>query len=72
MRNRFFVASGLTGTPTKETQQPIGGWNVLTGEPVDIACKQELERLIGLCEAPAVLWCGDEPIRAAEPFGMIA
>ena len=33
----------------------------------------EIERLIGLCEAPALLWQADTgPARAPEPFGMIA
>jgi hypothetical protein len=33
----------------------------------------EIERLIGLCEAPATLWRRDaEPAREPEPFGMIA
>jgi hypothetical protein len=33
----------------------------------------EIERLIGLCEAPALLWEPDPgPARAPEPFGMIA
>ncbi len=33
----------------------------------------EIERLIALCEAPAVLWRSDPaPERAPEPFGMIA
>jgi len=33
----------------------------------------EIERLIGLCEAPSLLWCRDDvPARAPEPFGMIA
>jgi hypothetical protein len=33
----------------------------------------EIERLIALCEAPALLWCRESPpARAPEPFGMIA
>jgi hypothetical protein len=33
----------------------------------------EIERLIGLCEAPSLLWCPDvAPAREPEPFGMIA
>jgi hypothetical protein len=33
----------------------------------------EIERLIALCEAPALLWCRDPaPAREPEPFGMIA
>lgn len=33
----------------------------------------EIERLIALCEAPALLWLTEpEPVRAPEPFGMIA
>jgi hypothetical protein len=33
----------------------------------------EIERLIGLCEAPALLWTRDSaPSREPEPFGMIA
>jgi hypothetical protein len=33
----------------------------------------EIERLIGLCEAPATLWRRDaEAAREPEPFGMIA
>ena len=33
----------------------------------------EIERLIALCEAPALLWCREPPApRAPEPFGMIA
>jgi hypothetical protein len=31
----------------------------------------ENERLIALCEGPALLW-HDEPARKPEPFGMIA
>jgi len=33
----------------------------------------EIERLIALCEAPALLWRKEPaPVRAPEPFGMIA
>ena len=33
----------------------------------------EIERLIALCEAPALLWQSDTaPAREPEPFGMIA
>ena len=43
--------------------------------PVDFVSLSgdEIERLIGLCEAPALLWCRDSaPTREPEPFGMIA
>ena len=33
----------------------------------------EIERLIALCEAPALLWCSEPAsARDPEPFGMIA
>ncbi|HEV3018231.1 MAG TPA: hypothetical protein VGY49_04360 [Burkholderiaceae bacterium] len=33
----------------------------------------EIERLIALCEAPALLWTDEAaPAREPEPFGMIA
>ena len=66
MRSGFSVASGSGSTPSAETQQP---GVLFIGDPVG---KDELERLIGLCEAPGLLWCHDEATRAAEPFGMIA
>jgi hypothetical protein len=46
-----------------------------TMRPVDFVSLSgdEIERLIGLCEAPALLWCRDSaPTREPEPFGMIA
>ena len=47
-----------------EAQHPVDFIN-LSGD--------KIERLIGLCEAPALLWCRDPaPAREPEPFGMIA
>jgi hypothetical protein len=45
------------------------------GGPADFTqlAGDEIERLISLCEAPAVLWRHETaPAREPEPFGMIA
>jgi hypothetical protein len=69
MLNRF--VSNVSVVPAEEAVSdafdpavPVD-FNRLSGD--------EIERLLGLCEAPALLWY-QEPatMRAPEPFGMIA
>jgi hypothetical protein len=50
--------------------------NCIDSEACEACCplaNDETERLIALCEAPALLWHHEPaPARAPEPFGMIA
>jgi len=70
MSNRFCskpvrTAAPATENPTPDSTPAVADFNRLSGD--------EIERLIALCEAPALLWRHEpEPARAPEPFGMIA
>ena len=71
MQNRFRATASCEAAATGaalasgESTTVLADFRLLSGD--------EIERLIGLCEAPALLW-RDEPVpgRAPEPFGMIA
>ena len=72
MLNRSCSVASPAATPIEENPAsdaidttPAADFNSLSGD--------EIERLIALCEAPALLWEPDPgPARAPEPFGMIA
>ncbi|HEX4585317.1 MAG TPA: hypothetical protein VH183_10840 [Burkholderiaceae bacterium] len=69
MLNRF-------GSNTSDARTPVGEQDTLDPScPADFnrLSGDEIERLIALCEAPALLWHHEPaPARAPEPFGMIA
>jgi hypothetical protein len=72
MLNRF--GSNLSDVPTSVVERPASD-AFDPGVPADFnrLSGDEIERLIGLCEAPALLWYHEPaPMRAPEPFGMIA
>ena len=61
------AAAAAAENPTPDSTPGVADFNDLSGD--------EIERLIALCEAPALLWRHEhepEPARAPEPFGMIA
>ena len=71
MNNRFSAKASSEAVPAdadpaaRDYKTVLADFKLLSGD--------EIERLIGLCEAPALLW-RDDPIqtRSPEPFGMIA
>jgi hypothetical protein len=69
MSNRFCPTARTTApaseNPASHDTTRVADFNRLSGD--------EIERLIALCEAPALLWRHEPaPARAPEPFGMIA
>jgi hypothetical protein len=72
MLNRFCAKANREAAPGREDPAPEAG---STTVPADfrLLSGDEIERLIGLCEAPSLLWRDDPvPEREPEPFGMIA
>jgi hypothetical protein len=72
MLNGFY--SKATRAAEADPQNPAPSVSDI-GIPADFTrlSGDEIERLIALCEAPALLWQPDaRPARAPEPFGMIA
>jgi hypothetical protein len=72
MQSRF--CSQPTGASAQVAENPAGD-SIGTALPADFnrLPGDEIERLIALCEAPALLWRRDPaPARSPEPFGMIA
>ena len=72
MLNR--VGSSADGAGAEADQKPAPG-ALEARLPADFTALSgdEIERLIELCEAPALLWRRDtKPAREPEPFGMIA
>ena len=72
MLDRFISKANRAGAPIDENTV-----NHATNSAVPADFSRlpgdEIERLIALCEAPALLWRRDmAPAREPEPFGMIA
>ncbi len=73
MPNRF--CSKVTSADAQVDKNPASTVHELSAvfAAVRHLPEDEIERLIGLCEAPALLWCAEQlSMGAAEPFGMIA
>ena len=65
MSDRFCSHGGRNPTRIEEGLAEPQQFSLLPGD--------EIERLIALCEAPALLWTDEAvPAREPEPFGMIA
>jgi hypothetical protein len=72
MLNRFFSKARRAAAPDQENPAPNASDTKLPANFKRLS-GDEIERLIALCEAPALLWELDQgPARAPEPFGMIA
>jgi hypothetical protein len=68
-------AGSNANCPSAQADQKPAPGAFETRHPADFMrlSGDEIERLIGLCEAPATLWRRDaEAAREPEPFGMIA
>ena len=65
MSNRYCSRGGRNPTTIEAGPAEPREFSRLPGD--------EIERLIALCEAPALLWAHEAaPAREPEPFGMIA
>jgi hypothetical protein len=72
MLNRFCGRANRVAEPGGE-DPALGAVNTTVPADFKLLSGDEIERLIGLCEAPALLWRDDPPpAREPEPFGMIA
>jgi hypothetical protein len=69
MVNRFCLSGSCNRAPVEKGD---------AGDPAELhefsrLSGDEIERMIALCEAPALLWRNEPaPAREPEPFGMIA
>jgi len=72
MLSQFCSRPGRGPATTGDNAVPDPTDNAAAADPARLA-GDEVERLIELCEAPALLWQPEPaPARAPEPFGMIA
>jgi len=72
MAHRSCSTAGCTAAPAGDTPAADGSDAAIRA---DFLCVpgDEIERMIALCEAPALLWRREPPApRSPEPFGMIA
>jgi hypothetical protein len=72
MMNRFCRLGGRNPAAIRE-ERVADASNPAEPQQFSRLPGDEIERLIALCEAPALLWRNEpQPVREPEPFGMIA